>query len=482
MFYFVPGTEEEMLEADDDDARRAITNTKKSICLFLLQTLRQGVPNVAHYLFGFDLNKEIKKTVFQQPDTPTVTELRQMSWLLKTVAIEMRVTAANQQLSQLALLVQAYTGCQKDPNVTHTANETVTLSSTSCSVMLLGVDLRQAYISESGKGDETDSKLCNFMDSNHYKLTTVITNLVKWILSSGVAPQKVRANLYAALLNFLHLAREKSVLKKKSCLDQQNRRPDFVTLLDASLAGAANTTDRSYVDVVLAQGERLIDMLCHDCSTSHDICKMLALSCLDMIVEIDPTSTSLLSSRGYLKYIIDSLLEMDKQLIQLLSNNVRSLKALYVYESKMFFLQILPFKRRSINSEHFPQAFLCRIASTRIGAEMLLDQKVLACLSVLHYVEKETDELRTEATRTLTAQVEAKKMELQACHFIIEHCLYIVWAHLDYYMLRGLSNKTFGQAPSKLPAFCFWIPTCRDLSIATFKPLGFRDLMYVHIP
>ena len=40
-------------------------------------------------------------------------ELRQMSWLLKTVAIEMKVTGSNQQLSQLASIVEVYTGDQK---------------------------------------------------------------------------------------------------------------------------------------------------------------------------------------------------------------------------------------------------------------------------------------------------------------------------------------------------------------------------------
>lgn len=36
-----------------------------------------------------------------------------MSWLLKTVAIEMKVTGSNQQLSQLASIVEVYTGDQK---------------------------------------------------------------------------------------------------------------------------------------------------------------------------------------------------------------------------------------------------------------------------------------------------------------------------------------------------------------------------------
>ncbi|XP_024081657.1 nuclear pore complex protein Nup205-like [Cimex lectularius] len=616
--------------ADEDDLRKIVTKTKKAICQFLLQTLTQGAPNVAHYLFGFDLNTEIKKSILKQPglygtprsclhsvicllnshlvnpyqssghlielyykiiyalayntrtseptlrflrssgnflkrhlsalpftteriDISTEIQLHQMSWLLKTVAIEMKVTALNQQYSQLTSMIEAFTGnskgdldddsqqmgqsllsstridkkageqlvlrlikymrfsvdtvpvpqfeyldfnhvmklvktCEVEDGkmkvidvravhhlleqelaivhekrriglVTHNSspqppNETllqrnhrkemervlnyvVQLNASilmnqatvrfldawrhatevmfavaapinekeqhalnlekrfnllvdiihelltkavqsgsqaevanlvSGSILLLCVDLRQTYISEMGKGDETDSKLCNFMDSNHYKLTTIITNLVKWILSSGVTSQKLRANLYSALLNFLHLNRDKSALRQGAKVGLRGNDSQYVTMLDKSIGG-----DRADIDIILAHGERLVDMLCHDCSTGHDICKMLALSCLDMVVELDAqtTWTSVLSSRGYLKYIIDSLLDMDKYLIALLSNNIKSLRALYVYESKM--------------------ALLCRVASSRIGAEILLEQNVLPCLSSLHVFNKHPD-------------------------------------------------------------------------------------------
>lgn len=605
------------LETDEDEP--SIVEMKTSLCNFLLQTLGQGAPNVAHYLFGFDLNKEIKKTEFQQPgvrgqprsclhsvigrlnsflihpsdssptlvelyykiiyalayntrtsepvlrflrssgdflrrhllalpfsDEPTDIDLKQMSWLLKTVAIEMKVTGANQQLSQLASIVEVYTGDQKqngndtidqtlmhsgleriktndqlvlrlikhvrfdvqtvpfphleffeasyvkklieeceieegrmklvdiktfkdalqrhgnvaeeskpEPAVTSTpgpsrkknrisseiteisayisrlnnarrlnqatvkyfdawrqATEVMfavasqdalnlekrfnllvdvihellnkaVLSSTqtdiaslvSGSVLLLCVDLRQTYISELGKGDETDSKLYNFMDSNQYKLTTILTNLVKWILASGVATQKLRANLYAALLNFLHLNQERTMGATKNW--NKNSVPKdsstYVTFLDKTVLESPRPTFGLRVaslDPIRSYGDRLVDILCHDSSTGHDICKMLALSCLDMVVELDSNFawTSVLSTRGYLKFIIHSLLESDKHLVALLSNNVKSLRALYVYEAKM--------------------ALLCRVASSPSGAEMLLEQNALSCLSSLQVYNK----------------------------------------------------------------------------------------------
>lgn len=64
---------------------------------------------------------------------------------------------------------------------------------------------------------------------------------------------------------------------------------------------------------------------------------MLALSCLDMMVELDPNGlwVSFLSARGYLKFLVDSLLESDSQLIEVLSPMMKTLRPLYVYESKM---------------------------------------------------------------------------------------------------------------------------------------------------
>lgn len=47
--------------------------------------------------------------------------MNQMAWLLKTVAIEMRVTASSKQLSQLCSLVQTFTGDgtgSQDPSCT----------------------------------------------------------------------------------------------------------------------------------------------------------------------------------------------------------------------------------------------------------------------------------------------------------------------------------------------------------------------------
>lgn len=41
-------------------------------------------------------------------------------------------------------------------------------------------------------------------------------------------------------------------------------------------------------------------------------------------------------------------------------------------------------------------------------------------------------------------ELQDKKAELESCVFIVENCLYLLWSHLDYYMLQAIPNKTLG--------------------------------------
>lgn len=211
------------------------------------------------------------------------------------------------------------------------------------------------------------------LEENSAKLNVILSGILQWMLGSGVASQKLRANLYSSLLSFMHIV----------CLPEKTRSEEFglnLTLPDPSLS-LGSVTSASFsatgsplrqerktplqasLDLVLGFGEGVVDVMCHDGTGGHDVCKMLALSCLDKLIELDPHSSwvSFLSGRGYLKHFIDSLLDSDGQLESMLHASPDSLRPLYVYESKM--------------------ALLCRIASTRTGAEMLLEQKALAVMA-----------------------------------------------------------------------------------------------------
>lgn len=41
--------------------------------------------------------------------------------------------------------------------------------------------------------------------TNSLSLKYILKNIIEWIIISGVSPQKLKINLYAALLNFMHI-------------------------------------------------------------------------------------------------------------------------------------------------------------------------------------------------------------------------------------------------------------------------------------
>lgn len=127
------------------------------------------------------------------------------------------------------------------------------------------------------------------------------------------------------------------------------------------------------VEVFASIGEKIIDILCHDCTSGHDVCKMLALSCVDMLLDIDSMVDFIqfMSRRGYLAHLVDSLLKTDDQLCRILESMPENMKALYVYESKM--------------------AMLGRVATSYVGAELLLEHRTLGILSGMKVYDMHPD-------------------------------------------------------------------------------------------
>ncbi|XP_065083337.1 nuclear pore complex protein Nup205 [Ochlerotatus camptorhynchus] len=262
----------------------------------------------------------------------------------------------------------------------------------SSTILLLMVNLRHCYSLKNGDGGMSatmndTSLVTSFGGSfsqngvgqgvgrfspkaNTLSLRYILHNILEWILISGVGSQKLRINLYAALLNYMHIVkgnRDKSEQNLETVRDEF-----FVSRLDKSLmAGRTHEAggDESHaqiemvVEIVQSFGDKLIDILCHDCTGGLDICKMLALSCVDMLLDMDSMANVIqfISKRGYLSHLIDSLLKNDGKLCRILDNQPENMKALYVYESKM--------------------AMLSRIGGSHIGAELLLEEKALSVLA-----------------------------------------------------------------------------------------------------
>lgn len=259
----------------------------------------------------------------------------------------------------------------------------------SSTVLQLLVNLRHCYTQQTAtdaKGYAANSTSYSLINqtavsaspkNNSLSLKYILKNIVDWILMSGAASQKLKSNLYTAMLNFMHIIKG---TRNKNRVDLGNSELTYVSRLDKSMAvvsgadeaDAANQTQMA-VEVFTAVGDKIIDILCHDCTGGHDICKMLAFSCIDMLLDMDPMVNfiNFISRRGYLAHIVDSLMKSDNQLCRVLENVPTNMKALYVYESTM--------------------AMLGRVASSHVGAGLVLEHKCLAVLSQMKVFDMHPD-------------------------------------------------------------------------------------------
>ncbi|XP_055844433.1 nuclear pore complex protein Nup205 [Episyrphus balteatus] len=256
-------------------------------------------------------------------------------------------------------------------------------------VLLLLVNLRYCNIQKSTaqmESDQNDNRhlstfngngksMSTFSKSNTLSLKFILRNIVEWIIVSGVASQKLRINLYASLLNFMHIVKGNSSESTTVRTDDEH----YISRLDRSMfASDDNGLSESNqvqmtVEVFTSFGDKLIDILCHDCIGGHDICKMSALSCIDTLLDLDSLTSfiNFIAKRGYLSHLIDSLIKSDESLCRVLRNTPENMRALYVYESKM--------------------AMLARVASSHVGAELLLEDKILGVLAGMKVFDMHPD-------------------------------------------------------------------------------------------
>lgn len=259
-------------------------------------------------------------------------------------------------------------------------------------VLQLLVNLRHCYAqqrdaepSATGASQTAVAAALATPKNNSLSLKYILKHMVEWILLSGGASQKLKSNLYAALLNFMYIVRgTTSKQSQRLAADQSlgNNSSNYVSRLDKSMslresAGGDSATATNHtqiaVEVFAAVGDKIVEVLCQDCTGGHDICKMLALSCLDMLFDMDPmvSFVQFIARRGYLTHIVDSLHKTDRELCRVLETVPDNMKALYVYESKM--------------------AMLGRVASTHIGAALLLEHKALGVLSQMKVFDMHPD-------------------------------------------------------------------------------------------
>ncbi|XP_067638350.1 nuclear pore complex protein Nup205 isoform X3 [Eurosta solidaginis] len=244
---------------------------------------------------------------------------------------------------------------------------------TSEAIFVLIVCLRQSFsrkIESSGIGTNGTYHFENIVrsDSNILNLKTVLKRLLEWIVISNVNSQKLRINLYAAVLACLgifngHLSENTT----------HNSKLTFVSRLDKKNTFIGSTDMQVVTELLSSFGDKLIEIMCRDCVIGHDVCKMLAMSCFVSMLEFNtiPSVTQLFAYRGYLANIIENLEQSDEDLCLVVNDSIKNLKALYVYESHM--------------------ALLLQFANSYVGAEMLLSCKMLSILSKMRVFDMHPD-------------------------------------------------------------------------------------------
>ncbi|XP_064145752.1 nuclear pore complex protein Nup205 isoform X2 [Loxodonta africana] len=179
-----------------------------------------------------------------------------------------------------------------------------------------------------------ESPMVDFASIGDSSLHIILKKLLDFILKTGGGFQRVRTHLYGSLLYYLQIAQrpdEPDTLEaaKKTMWERLTAPEDVFSKLQ-----------RENIAIIESYGAALMEVVCRDACDGHEIGRMLALALLDRLVSVEKQQQWLLylSNSGYLKVLVDSLVEDDRTLQSLLTPQPPLLKALYTYESKMAFL------------------------------------------------------------------------------------------------------------------------------------------------
>ncbi|XP_058121334.1 nuclear pore complex protein Nup205 [Anopheles ziemanni] len=218
--------------------------------------------------------------------------------------------------------------------------------------------------------------------ANALSLKFILKNILDWLLISSDGSPQLKMNLYVALLNYMYIIKgNQEGLERSRKLQKDN--DENGSFLNTTITGTsrklynAETEDskqlKMIMDIFNSFGDNLINVICQDCTTGHDICKMLAMSCLDMLLSMDSSVNivEFVARHGYLSHIVNSLLKNDGDLCRILQTTPSSFRALYVYESKM--------------------ALLSRLARCQVGARLLLEERILGVLGSMKVYDMHPD-------------------------------------------------------------------------------------------
>ncbi|KDR74068.1 hypothetical protein GALMADRAFT_250802 [Galerina marginata CBS 339.88] len=253
------------------------------------------------------------------------------------------------------------------------------------------------------------------------RLYNILRNILEGILDSNHV-ELVRGNLYAALINLIHLVRSSPATK---AMAEVETNPFAVSLTLSSLrdsvsrsrspalppngeqlASPNSNLEVGCLAVMKPVLERLVTSISRDAIDGTEVWKTIAFMLLDAVVQLSSLEKqhvvlSALNRHGILSNFVRSIKDSDSRLQGVLKPDPDDLNSLYVYESKM--------------------SLFIRMAQTRAGAERLLEAQLLPILSQCDYLDA-----RPEADQSFIDQDSFLPSAIQRYHQLFMPALQVV--------------------------------------------------------
>nr|XP_018266519.1 nuclear pore complex protein Nup205 [Kwoniella dejecticola CBS 10117]OBR88677.1 nuclear pore complex protein Nup205 [Kwoniella dejecticola CBS 10117] len=220
------------------------------------------------------------------------------------------------------------------------------------------------------------------------RLSATLTRIIDAAVKPG-STETARGNLYASITQYLQLVNNPS----------SNIPDDRSVISNESLIGLSTSTlQKATLAVFAARKERLLPILCRDAMDDREVWKTECFALMNGIISICPNERdrhilSPLISNGYLPLFVRSIKEREMSLQECLSPEHENLHAYWVFEAKI--------------------AFLMALASTRKGAEELLDAGLFEVFATCGFINTQIGEEVID--ETAATEIVARQHRVLVC-------------------------------------------------------------------
>ncbi|KAF9006925.1 nucleoporin Nup186/Nup192/Nup205 [Cyathus striatus] len=242
------------------------------------------------------------------------------------------------------------------------------------------------------------------------RLYSILRDVLEGIIDNNHL-ELVRGNLYAALINFIHLI-SPSLIHSDASYESHaliiSTSMDVVPHIQSSLVPGSLALLKPVM-------ERLVAIISRDATDGTEVWKTIAFMLLDALVQLSGSEKqyvlSALNRHGILTNFVRGIKESDTRLQSVLKPDPEDLNPLYVYEAKM--------------------SLFIRMSQTRAGAERLLESQLIPILAQCDYLDA-----RPEADQSFMDQDSFLPSAIQRYHQLFMPVLQVVAG-----ILAVLSNK-----------------------------------------